>query len=78
MAAEFLQSLAEQTEALKSQGLFKTERIIASPQQAAIDVREDGVRVVWKTTLTFGQTERGTFRLEVPAIQSCYLARLCA
>ena len=42
MPAEYLQSLAEQTEALKSQGLFKTERIIAGPQQAAIDVREDG------------------------------------
>ena len=42
MTAEFLQSLAEQTEALKSQGLFKTERIIAGPQQAAIDVRDDG------------------------------------
>jgi glycine C-acetyltransferase len=42
VSAEFLQSLAEQTEALKSQGLFKTERVIAGPQQAAIDVREDG------------------------------------
>lgn len=42
MSAEFLQSLAEQTEALKSQGLFKTERLIASPQQAAIDVKDDG------------------------------------
>ena len=38
----FLQSLAEQTDALKSQGLFKTERLIAGPQQAAIDVRSDG------------------------------------
>jgi len=38
----FLQSLAEQTEALKSQGLFKTERLIAGPQQAAIDVRANG------------------------------------
>jgi glycine C-acetyltransferase len=42
VSAEFLQSLAEQTEALKSQGLFKTERIIAGPQQAAIDVEENG------------------------------------
>ena len=38
----FLQSLAEQTEALKSQGLFKTERLITGPQQAAIDVRANG------------------------------------
>jgi glycine C-acetyltransferase len=40
--AEFLDSLREQTEALKSQGLYKTERLIAGPQQAAIDVRTDG------------------------------------
>ncbi len=38
----FLQSLAEQTEALKSQGLYKTERLIAGPQQAEIDVRSNG------------------------------------
>lgn len=47
MPASFLQSLAEQTEALKSQGLYKTERLIDGPQQAAIDVRnDDGVRQV--------------------------------
>jgi glycine C-acetyltransferase len=40
--ARFLESLAEQTEALKSQGLYKTERLIAGPQQAAIDVRSNG------------------------------------
>jgi glycine C-acetyltransferase len=40
--AEYLQSLAEQTEALKSQGLFKAERLITGPQQAAIDVRDNG------------------------------------
>ncbi len=42
MSNVFLQSLAEQTDALKSQGLFKTERLIAGPQQAAIDVRANG------------------------------------
>ena len=42
MPASFFQSLAEQTEALKSQGLYKTERLIAGPQQAAIDVRSNG------------------------------------
>ena len=42
MPAEYLQSLAEQTEALKSQGLFKAERLITGPQQAAIDVRDNG------------------------------------
>jgi glycine C-acetyltransferase len=40
--AEFLQSLAEETEALKSQGLFKAERLITGPQQATIDVRDNG------------------------------------
>jgi len=38
----FLESLAQRTEALKSEGLFKTERLIAGPQQAAIDVRSNG------------------------------------
>ncbi len=42
MTSRFLDSLAEQTEALKSEGLFKTERLIAGPQQAAIDVQKDG------------------------------------
>ena len=42
MPASFFQSLAEQTEALKSQGLYKTERLIAGPQQAAIDVHTNG------------------------------------
>jgi len=41
MTAQFLQSLSEQTEALKSQGLYKSERLIAGPQQAAIDVRKN-------------------------------------
>jgi len=39
---DFLNSLAQQTEALKDQGLFKQERLIAGPQQAAIDVRDNG------------------------------------
>ncbi len=42
MPTTFLESLADQTEALKSEGLFKTERLIAGPQQAAIDVRANG------------------------------------
>ena len=42
MPASFLQSLAAQTEALKSEGLFKQERLIAGPQQAAISVRSNG------------------------------------
>ena len=42
MTSRFLNSLAEQTEALKSEGLYKTERLIAGPQQAAIDVQNDG------------------------------------
>ena len=42
MPASFLASLAEQTEALKTEGLYKQERLIAGPQQAAIDVRSNG------------------------------------
>ena len=42
MSKDFLNSLAEQTEALKDQGLFKKERLIAGPQQAAIEVRDNG------------------------------------
>lgn len=42
MPASFLQSLHERTEALRSEGLYKTERLIAGPQQAAIDVRTNG------------------------------------
>ncbi len=42
MPASFLTALAEQTEDLKSQGLFKTERVITGPQQADIDVRSNG------------------------------------
>jgi glycine C-acetyltransferase len=39
---DFLQSLASQTEALKDDGLFKKERLITGPQQAAIEVRDNG------------------------------------
>ena len=42
MPDNFLNSLAEQTEALKGQGLFKKERLIAGPQQAEIKVRNNG------------------------------------
>jgi len=42
MPESFLASLAEQTEALREQGLFKSERLITGPQQADIDVRTNG------------------------------------
>ena len=42
MPTSFLESLSQQTEALKSEGLFKQERLIAGPQQAAIHVRSNG------------------------------------
>lgn len=42
MSNKYLSSLAERTEALKEQGLFKSERLIAGPQQAAINVRNNG------------------------------------
>ncbi len=42
MPRDFLDRLAAQTEALKGEGLFKQERLIAGPQQAAIQVRWNG------------------------------------
>lgn len=42
MTSSFLASLAERTEALKAEGLYKTERLIAGPQQASIRVRNNG------------------------------------
>lgn len=42
MPGNFFESLAEQTEALRDQGLYKQERLIAGPQQAAINVQNDG------------------------------------
>ena len=41
MPDTFLKSLATQTESLKAEGLFKSERLIAGPQQAAIKVRSN-------------------------------------
>ena len=42
MPTDFLQSLASQTEALKAEGLYNKERLITGPQQAAINVLNDG------------------------------------
>ena len=42
MSQSLTQSLARQTEALKGQGLFKTERLISGPQQASIQVKSNG------------------------------------
>jgi len=42
VSSRFFDHLAEQTEALKEQGLFKSERLIHGPQQAAIDVSTNG------------------------------------
>ena len=42
MSQTFFESLAKQTEALKAEGLFKSERLIAGPQQAAINVQSNG------------------------------------
>ena len=42
MSGDFLETLAEQTEALREQGLYKQERQIAGPQQASITVQENG------------------------------------
>jgi len=42
VTSNLLDSLAEQTEALKEQGLFKKERLINGPQQASIRVQNNG------------------------------------
>ena len=42
MSNTLLQSLEQQTTALRSQGLYKVERLIAGPQQAEIRVRDNG------------------------------------
>src|ERR1700729_1246655 len=38
MAKSLLKNLADETQALEAQGLYKSERIIVSPQQAEIKV----------------------------------------
>ncbi len=42
MSEAFFNSLASQTESLQAEGLFKSERLIAGPQQALINVRSNG------------------------------------
>ena len=42
MPGNFFDALAEQTDALRDQGLYKQERLIAGPQQAAINVLNNG------------------------------------
>ncbi len=42
MSEAFFNSLATATESLKAEGLFKSERLIAGPQQAAITVSSNG------------------------------------
>lgn len=42
MSEAFFNSLATQTEALKNEGLFKSERLIFGPQQAKINVSANG------------------------------------
>jgi glycine C-acetyltransferase len=39
--SSFLHSLAQKTDELRAQGLYKTERLIVGPQQAAIDVQNN-------------------------------------
>ncbi len=42
MSEAFFKSLATQTEALRDEGLFKSERLLTGPQQAAITVSTNG------------------------------------
>jgi glycine C-acetyltransferase len=45
MATRFLDHLAGETDAIRAAGLFKSERVIASPQDAVITL-EDGTKVI--------------------------------
>jgi glycine C-acetyltransferase len=45
VSKEFLERLATETEKLREQGLFKTERVLATPQQGAVRV-QDGAEVL--------------------------------
>ncbi len=42
MPGNFFETLAQQTDALRDQGLYKQERLITGPQQAAINVLNNG------------------------------------
>ena len=44
MKAELYKHLTEQTAGLKTSGLYKEERIITSPQQAAINVKDAAIQ----------------------------------
>ncbi|MFO7906615.1 MAG: hypothetical protein R6U98_28420 [Pirellulaceae bacterium] len=44
-----------------------SDQALTATSAALVDVREDGLRVVWQVELNFGQTERGVFRLDVPS-----------
>ncbi len=42
------------------------DQALTGNSTAVVDLREDGIRVVWQIGFEFGQTERGLFQLEVP------------
>ncbi len=42
------------------------DQALTGNSTAVVDLREDGIRVLWQIGFEFGQTERGLFQLEVP------------
>lgn len=44
-----------------------SDQALTATSAALVDVREDGLRIVWQVELKFGQTERGVFQLDVPS-----------
>ena len=42
MNSQFLESIRRETEDLHAAGLYKSERVITTPQQASVGVRENG------------------------------------
>ncbi len=42
------------------------DQALTTTSLAVVDVREDGLHVTWRLDFSFGQTDRSTFRVEVP------------
>jgi hypothetical protein len=42
------------------------DQALTGNSDAVVDLREDGIRVLWNIAFEFGQTERGLFQVEVP------------
>jgi len=48
-------------------GEAQVDRTLTAQSDATLDVQEDGLRLVWQTTMEFRRGQRETFRFHVPA-----------